>query len=99
MKVTALNGQSLIDVALQCGGTVEAVFEIARLNNLSITADLASGQQVEVPDVPVNVAVVNYYSRNSISPATAIDDYNSSPPEPELYVDEFYVEQNYIENG
>lgn len=94
MRATALNRQSLIDIALQYGGTVDAAFEMSLMNNVSITADLVSGQQVDIPVIPQQAAVVNYYRRNGITPATAISDSHI-----ELYVDKNYVNENYIENG
>ena len=37
MQVVVLHNQSLLDLALQHTGTIESIFELAMLNNLSIT--------------------------------------------------------------
>jgi len=84
---TALSKQSLFDIAIQHGGATDAIFDIARRNNISITSALTSGQQIEV-EAQVNAAVVNYYNQNGIAPATDNDS--------NFYVVENY-EQNYIE--
>jgi len=95
-----LNGQSLFDIAVQSCGSAEAAFEIAALNDLPITADLNAGQEITAPnpskggELPRNAAVVNYYRTNGIVPATGLEAAAGS----NRYVDEFYVEFNYIEN-
>ena len=104
MMVTVLNRQSLFDIAIQYRGSAEAAFEIAALNDLSITDELESGQQLEVETGRApSLHVVNYYRTNGVVPATA----PPSLPEGEEteigtgdgYVEDGYVEDGYIGNG
>lgn len=68
-----LDGQSLIDVAIQCCGSAEAAYDIALLNNISITEDLTAGLELTIP-AAVNSSVVSYYTQKGIKPATALTD-------------------------
>lgn len=71
--VIALNSQSLFDIAIQVYGSVAYVFELAVANGLSITGELAAGQEIEVPEIEVeSKSVRDYYIANQIKPATAI---------------------------
>jgi hypothetical protein len=73
MQITALNNQSLLDVAIRHCGTVEAVVDIAILNNISITNDLVPGQLIALPVKDYgNQEVINYFSANKKDPATAL---------------------------
>lgn len=69
--ITVSQRQSLLDLALQYGGSMEAAMEIAAANGVSITDDLNDGQQLAMP-VPQNKDVTNYYVIHDICPATAI---------------------------
>ena len=71
-QATITERQSLLDVALQHSGSLEAAFEIAMLNELSLTDDLAAGKQLSLPDDPDNSDVANYYAVNDLHPASAI---------------------------
>ena len=48
--ITVRSGQSVVDVALQYYGTVNGMWDIARLNNISITAQLTPGQKLTVTE-------------------------------------------------
>jgi hypothetical protein len=55
-------GQSLIDVAIQELGSVEALFDLADANGLAITDVLTPGQLLHVPDSAAMVAdIVGYF--------------------------------------
>lgn len=69
--ITVASRQSILDIAIQHCGSVEAAFQIALLNNLALTDELVPGQQIEIPAV-VNSSVVQYYEVNNIQPATAL---------------------------
>lgn len=69
--ITVSQRQSLLDLALQYGGSMEAAMEIAAINGVSITDDLQDGQQLAMP-VPQNRDVTNYYVIHDICPATSI---------------------------
>ena len=48
MQVEVLHNQSLLDLALQHTGTIESIFELAMLNNLSITDDVVAGKVLTI---------------------------------------------------
>lgn len=68
----ALEGQTLIDVAIQETGSAEAAYIIAKQSGLSVTDDLQPGQQIESPAI-VDKQIATYYANKSIKPATASD--------------------------
>jgi len=72
MTVTILEGQSLLDVALQELGSLEGAYALAVLNGLSLTDSLAAGMMLQLPDV-VDKRIVNYYLERNIRPATLFD--------------------------
>ena len=72
-EIIVHNNQSLFDIAVQEYGTVEAVFDLAVANNVSITEMLTAGQVIKVPELPAeqtNREVVDYLRREGIKPAT-----------------------------
>jgi len=68
MKV--LQGQTLIDIAIQELGSAEGAFELAVLNGLSVTDDLDPGRELQLPAV-VNRSIAEYYANKGIKPATS----------------------------
>lgn len=72
-KVTITERQSILDIALQHGGSFEAAHDIAQLNDLSMTDDLCTGSQLETP-VSDNKEVADYYAVNDLHPASSITD-------------------------
>ncbi|MEA4916537.1 hypothetical protein [Proteiniphilum sp.] len=71
-NVQTLEGQSVLDVAVQTAGSVEAAIEMAMVNDLSITDDF-SPSKLRTSDVQ-NKSIAQYYDRNAIKPATAVTD-------------------------
>lgn len=71
MKVTVLPNQTLIDIALQVYGSVEGVYTLAVENGISVTDDIAAGEQLDY-DIAniVNKNTVTYLKSNRIYPAT-----------------------------
>ncbi len=67
----AKDRQTLMDIAVSSCGDVEAVFEIAENNDLSLTVEL-SGIEIDVPEKS-NQKVADYFADNGITPATASD--------------------------
>lgn len=63
--------QSILDVAIQLLGSVEAAFSLALLNGLSITDELYPGQLLILPTA-YNADIANYYADRGIVTATAI---------------------------
>ncbi|MCO5229613.1 MAG: hypothetical protein M9958_00515 [Chitinophagales bacterium] len=91
-KVTILNRQSLLDIALQETGIIEAAFDIAIANGLSVT-DYAPGAILMIPNnIVVNEQILKYYKSNKIQPATFMGELIISS---NLYVDEDYWDEDY----
>jgi hypothetical protein len=67
--------QTLFDIALQHCGDANAAFEIAEINNISLSGVPAVGTSMEVPEpeAPLAKRIVEYYALNKISPATDDD--------------------------
>jgi len=75
MKVLA--GQSIFDMAIQHSGDVEAAFDLAFANDISITDERFVGEELLNIDV-ANRANFNYYSRRNLKPATGLTDFQFS---------------------
>lgn len=73
-SVVAHRNQSLLDIAIQEYGSVEAVVDIAMENDLSITDPLTPGQVILIPGDPIDSDIVTYYANRNIKPATAISE-------------------------
>ncbi len=78
MKVTVLDRQSIFDMAVQSSGSAEAAFEVAILNNLSITDDLEAGQELILLQI-VNKEIATYYANRQLKPATGITESEIQP--------------------
>lgn len=72
MNVTAAYKQTLLDLALQTGGTAESAMELALINNRSLSDELEAGDEITLPDTPQNRRMVKYYDINGILPATGL---------------------------
>lgn len=68
MTITRANGQTIFDIAIQYCGDAQAAFEIADMNDVSLTD--SETMMLEVPPV-YNRRVVEYYRVNGVKPATA----------------------------
>ena len=74
MTITVLHNQSLLDLALQHLGTIESIFELAILNEKSVTDDMVAGAPLNVPPFSAgarNKDILAYYTAKKIQPATA----------------------------
>lgn len=97
MQITTLHNQSLLDVAIRHCGTVEAVADIAILNNISITEDLIPGQLIELPLKDYgNQEVINYFSVNKIDPATALTEEHTALTEGDSGIGFWEIGNNFI---
>lgn len=76
MKQKVKDGQTLADVAIQEYGSWEAMIDIARENNLSMTEVPNAGTELTMPDATWNRTMQNYCKSNDVSPATARDQGN-----------------------
>ena len=70
MTITVLHNQSLLDLALQHTGTIESIFELALLNEKSITDDMVTGASLLIGEIS-NKDILSYYTAKNIQPATA----------------------------
>ena len=75
-----LDGQTLLDIAVQYCGSADAAFEIAQLNGLSVTDDLMTGRDLSLPGI-TNKKIAEYYKNKGLQPATNIT-MNSENPLP-----------------
>lgn len=76
-KITVLNGQNLVDIAIQHTGSVESVVELAVANDISITQQLTAGSTLNsVPEK--DERIVDYYAVRNLSPATTASDRNAT---------------------
>lgn len=97
MQIKILNSQTLQDIAIQYCGTLEALFDIALLNNISVTQELSPGQILNIPKVDYGFQeVVNYFSINKIEPATELTKEMISIIEGNTGIDYWSIENNFI---
>lgn len=64
--------QTLFDIAMQHMGDASYAMDIAVLNNLSITADLSTGDQLDLPEIELTAqqeAIVKKYAKQGNVPA------------------------------
>jgi hypothetical protein len=73
MTVTVLSNQSLLDIAVQVSGTVEAAFALAVDNEISVTDKLAPGDVITTGQ-PQNRDIADYYKNKNLKPATWMDE-------------------------
>lgn len=71
MKVKPLDRQSLLDIAIQTSGSVEAAFELAAKNDIAISEELARDAELETVAVTDKIVLSRYEARN-IRPATEV---------------------------
>lgn len=73
MKIRIRNRQTLLDIAMQATGTIESVFEIAKRNDLGVTAALSANQELDILDSGINdLVVLEDYERKTVYPATGL---------------------------
>ncbi len=69
--MTIKENQSVPDVVTQKYGSFEAAFDFMKANDLSVTDDLFSNQQVETPEsANKNTDVANYFAEKEYNFAT-----------------------------
>lgn len=71
MKVKPLDRQSLLDIAIQTSGSVEAAFELAAKNDIAISEELARDAELETVAVADKIVLSRYAARN-LRPATEL---------------------------
>lgn len=79
-KILLDPGQNIIDIALQEYGDYTAIIDMATLNNVSITDDIAPATELLIGGEVKQKRVSNYFNINS-KPATGASDKVYSLPE------------------
>ncbi|WP_297553600.1 hypothetical protein [uncultured Alistipes sp.] len=73
MRSTIHSRQSLLDIAVQECGSVEAAFALSERNGIALTDDLAAGQELEVtPEDMGKKRIVTALAAMGVKPATAV---------------------------
>lgn len=73
MEVKVKDRQSLLDMAVQTAGSMEAAFNLSVANGVSLTGILTDEQVIDT--VPAdNNEIVRRYSAQNINPATALSE-------------------------
>lgn len=70
-QVSVMAGQTLLDLAVQELGSLEAVFALSLLNRLPTTAELTTSQMIDFSINPLNKKVAQTFKNNSWKPASA----------------------------
>jgi hypothetical protein len=72
-KIVVISNQSLLDLAEQLLGNVDAAFDLALANGLSVTSELEAGQEIIIPESLLkNIDVANYFNGKNNQIATSI---------------------------
>ncbi len=91
---TVTAGQSLVDVAIQELGSLDALFDLAAANGLAITGALSAGQVLEVPaSALARVAVAGYFAGRVLRVNTANDPAPTGAAPPDGIFDGTYADQ------
>ncbi|MBB4034898.1 hypothetical protein GGR21_000785 [Dysgonomonas hofstadii] len=69
METKVIAKQSLFDIAILAGGSIESVFDIALQNDLSITGEMSAGQTIDISGIEGN-QITDYYRVKGIMPTT-----------------------------
>ena len=78
MEVT-MNGQNLLDIALQATGDAGAALQLAIANGLCLTDDLEAEQTIDIPsDIASDANVRAFYKERNIHPATGVTNTDES---------------------
>ena len=72
-KIAPSDRQSLLDIAVQTSGVVEAAFDLAAANDASASEPLEAGAQLETAPV-ADKMVLERYTARQIRPATELSD-------------------------
>lgn len=68
--VTVKQGQSIFDIAVQYCGEAHAAFELAKINNITVTTSLVAGTTLLLPK-SLNEGLTKYFKDGKHVPATA----------------------------
>jgi LysM repeat protein len=77
-QVIVLDGQTYLDIAIQELGDVERAFELALLNDATITDLLIAGQIIQVPSPAIDkTQIVKVLSAPANKPSSGVSDIES----------------------
>lgn len=76
--VTVKNKETLLDVAVLTAGSMTGMFELAFLNNISLTKDLVSGEQLLTGTIISEAAITELKSRKA-KPSHAVIEMPDQP--------------------
>jgi hypothetical protein len=93
MNSVVYNGQSLLDKAIESTGDVENVFDMAIINNISITQDLQVGTELKIAPI-TSKATVSFFNEFN-RPATAISNTEQQQIDSQG-IDYMIIDQNFI---
>lgn len=101
MKTVVLDCQSLLDIAIQELGDISGIFDLAEKSGVSLTDELQTGRELELPLQLSDKQIAGYYASRRITPATAITiDSTSDGGELLLEGVEFWgIEYDFIVSG
>ena len=68
--VKGLDQQTIVDIAIQEYGSVEAVFDIMEDNPGVNLQTRVAGKLLKIRDVPTNKPIADYYSANKLKPVS-----------------------------
>ncbi len=94
METKVLNNQSLFDLAIQTGGSVESVVGLIVDNDLSITTSLEPGDILSSPEVTEN-QTKGYYQTKGLTPAT----FSSVTETKRLGIGNMTIQQDFTVNA
>jgi hypothetical protein len=69
-NVTAKENQTIVDLSIQETGSIEGMFDIAVLNDRSVTDDLESGELVNADVIVNDDLVYDQYVKRGLNPAS-----------------------------
>ncbi len=81
--------QSLLDVAVQQFGNVDAVFSILAQNDVDLSEQLSVNTNIDLTEIiPIRKEIVKYYSDNNIIPATDLSLLEFNEIDEPMYIPE-----------
>lgn len=90
MKTRANARQTIADVAIERFGSIEAMYDIARLNGMSVSDGLEDGMILQLPDQVYDKRMQSYCDDNKVCPATAdVENKTSSGIFTDEYTEEY----------
>lgn len=95
-QVPVMEGQTIADLAIQQLGSIEALFDLAKLNGFGVTNVLFSGQLLDYSLTPVDQAVLKTYTDNGYKPASATTVAGQGQPDQLTGIDYWIIESDFI---